>query len=264
MKIVHLWSVAGVAEVLAKFMDRLKGTSSTVLVRRRFDRFGFNSSSLADGRYAFALRAVMTARSADLVQVHNWDRILPWVSRFSPAPSVITYHNFNIANEWEKRRRYWSKADRRVIATPGLADEKNGTVFIPEPVDTDMFFDASARKAGTALHFEYGATEEAETFARERGLDLTVLSRDASPVAHSMMPSLLNRYEYYIDIKRSVSVSPDIIRATGKTCLEALACGCKVIRWDGRVLSGLPPENRPERVVNQYYDLYRSLLDGPG
>ena len=51
---------------------------------------------------------------------------------------------------------------------------------------------------------------------------------------------MLNRYEYCIDRTSPGSLS--------KTVLEALACGLKAIRWDGRVVSGLPKEHRPERV----------------
>ena len=260
MKVLHIWSVAGVAEVISKYMDRLKGTKSTVLVRREFDRFGYNRQSLADGRYVFSLRSMMQARKSDVVQVHNWDRIIPWLKRVSSAPVVVTYHNFNIANEWEQRRRYWAKADGRIIATPGLANEENRALFIPEPVDTDAFFDMEAHAPGTALHFEYGATDEARMLAEGRGLSLTVLRRDDEPIPHAQMPGLLNKYEYYIDIKRPYKTALPIIQATGKTCLEALACGCKVIRWDGRVLEGFPAENRPENVVGRYFDLYSGLV----
>ncbi len=261
---LHIWSIAGVAEVLSKFMDKLHGTESTVLVRRKYDRFGYNQHGLNDGKYRFSLRAVMAARRADIVQVHNWDVIIPWVRRFAAAPIVVTYHNFNIANEWEQRRRYWSKADKRVIATPGLANESNGALFIPEPVDTDLFSDAGKHQPGTALTQEYGATDEARELARQHGLELTVLQRDSEPVPHQRMPELLNRYEYYIDIKRPYKTDLPIIEATGKTTLEALACGCRVIRWDGKVLEGLPAANRPENVVAQYFELYSALTSGKG
>jgi hypothetical protein len=264
LKVLHIWSVAGVAEVIAKFMDRVEGTESTVLVRREFDRFGYNQHSLEDGRYRFSVRVVMASRKADVVQVHNWDRIIPWVKRFSSTPVAVTYHSFNIANEWEERRRYWSPADAKIIATPGLANQQNGALFIPEPVDTDLFSDAGTHVNGTALTSEYGATQEAEVLAKERGLELTVLERDTAPIPHTQMPQLLNRYEYYIDIKRPYKTDLPIIQATGKTCLEALACGCKVIRWDGRVLEGLSQDNRPENVAAEYFAVYSKLMSGKG
>ncbi len=261
MRVLHVWSVAGVAEIIAKYMDRLTGTESKVLVRRKFDKFGYNAQSRADGPYVFTARAILEARKHDIVQVHNWDRVVPLLGRFSSAPRVLTYHNFNIANEWTARERYWSRTDARVIATPGLSEKVRGAIFIADPVDTEAFYDKREHQKGTALHTEYGATGEAEALAKDRGLEFTVLRRDKEPVPHSEMPAILNRFEYYIDVKRSPSISPDVIPATSKTCLEALACGCKVIRWDGRVLEGVPDENRPENVARRYFDLYSGLLE---
>ena len=53
---------------------------------------------------------------------------------------------------------------------------------------------------------------------------------------------------YYIDRTSPESLS--------KTALEALACGLKVIRWDGRVVSGLPEDHRPERVAEVVWRIY--------
>lgn len=39
MRILHVWNTAGVASVIAKFMDRLLGTKSLVVHRRAFDLF---------------------------------------------------------------------------------------------------------------------------------------------------------------------------------------------------------------------------------
>ncbi|HZW85270.1 MAG TPA: hypothetical protein VFE91_05150 [Nitrososphaerales archaeon] len=260
MKVLHVWSVAGVAEILAKYMQKVPGVEADVMVRKKFDRFGFNDHPLNDGTYRYALRAISQGRRSDVVQVHNWDPIVPWLRRLTGAKVVISYHNFNIANEWAARRPRWSKAHARVIATPGLAEMVEGATFIAEPVDTEKFYDEGHHEPGTALTSAYSADAEAESLAGEHGLKLTFLRRDTAPVPHSEFPSLLNKFEYYIDIKRSQGVSNEIVKATGMTCLEALACGCKVIRWDGKVLQGLPEENRPDVAAGNYLSLYQSLL----
>ena len=260
MKVLHVWSVAGVAEILAKYMQRVPGVETEVMVRKKFDRFGFNEHPMSDGTYMFALKAVSRGRSSDIVQVHNWDQIVPWLRRLTGAKVVIAYHNFNIANEWASRRPRWSKAQARVIATPGLAEKVDGATFIAEPVDTEKFYDFGHHEPGTALTSAYSADAEAQSLAEQNGLKLTFLKRDTTPAPHSEFPSLLNKFEYYIDVKRSLGVSKEIVQATGMTTLEALACGCKVIRWDGKVLQGLPEENRPEVAAKNYLRLYESLL----
>jgi len=260
LKILHVWSVAGVAETIAKYMDRQFGTQSTVLVRKSADRFGFNAMPMDDGAYRFALRSIRSARKNDVVQVHSWDRIVPWMKRLGGRPVSLTYHNFNIAKEWKAREGRWSKADAAVIATPEIWRGLESARFIADPVDTELFHDEGNHVPGTALYTDYWAAEEAEHAASERGLKLTTLQRETNPVLHSEMPTLLNKYEYYIDIKRAPTISPDVIPAGSKTRLEALACGCKVVTWDGTVLEGLPDENRPENVAKAYHDLYDELL----
>jgi hypothetical protein len=76
------------------------------------------------------------------------------------------------------------------------------------------------------------------------------------------MPKLLNQYGYYIEIKRdkegrilgrenSVSV----------TALEALACGCKVIKgWDKQILEKLPEQHLPENAVAKIFQIYRQRM----
>ena len=77
------------------------------------------------------------------------------------------------------------------------------------------------------------------------------------------MGAVLSSYEYYIDIKRSVSPGAlgELVQTLSKTGLEALACGCKVIQWDGDVIVGLPDEHHPKTVVNKLWELYQTILN---
>ena len=83
---------------------------------------------------------------------------------------------------------------------------------------------------------------------RRYGLSVDLLGHG---IPYGEMPKVLNRYEYYID-----RMSP---KSLSKTALEVLACGLKVIRWDGRVVSGLPLEHRPERVAEVGWRRYVRL-----
>lgn len=46
-----------------------------------------------------------------------------------------------------------------------------------------------------------------------------------------------------------------------KTGLESLACGLKVIRWDGKVVKEPPTRNLPENVVKKRYKTYLEVLN---
>jgi hypothetical protein len=73
----------------------------------------------------------------------------------------------------------------------------------------------------------------------------------------------LSRYEYYIDCRFSTAGTTygEALPILSKTAFEALACGCKVIRWDGQVVEGLPEAHRPENVVKGLLMMYRKVLD---
>ena len=258
---MHIWDVSGVANTVAKFMDRTCGTQSKVIVRKKFDRFGFNTQGevVTGGALKFAAKCLAQARRYDLVHVHSWDAIIPWLKRLYDKPVVFTNHSLLISKTWDSRLGNLKKADAITVVTESFT--KSRSVYIPNPVDTDLFQDLHRHATGTAVHREYSATQEAEALARGRGLKLTVIPR-AQPVRHSELSALLNQYEYFVDVRRIPALSPDIFPEVSKMALEALACGCKVISWDDRVLEGLPEQNRPENVVRKYYEVYRGLLGG--
>lgn len=76
---------------------------------------------------------------------------------------------------------------------------------------------------------------------------------NVNPIPHRKMPMLLNQYEYFIDHCH--------VPALSKTGLEALACGCKVVRWDGKIIQGLPLEHRPENVIEKLKKIYLEVLN---
>jgi len=256
LRVLHIWDVANVASIVARTMDSIYGTRSLVITRRAFTFYDFPvyGRVLDAGPARFALTSILEARKYDIVHVHNFDRIVPYLKVLYDRPVVLTYHSLTISREWEKRRGRWSRADAVTVSTPNLARED--VSLIPNPVDTSLFRPSGVHERGTALYLSYNAEEEARSLAGKFGLKLTVVQRG---VKHSEMPALLSRFEYFIDVKRSPNVSPELIRATSKTALEALATGTKVITWDGRVLEELPEENRPENVAKAYYLLYSTL-----
>jgi len=111
------------------------------------------------------------------------------------------------------------------------------------------------RPWGNALTFSHSADDEAKAYADKAGVRLTI---QEPSLQHKEIPALLRRFEYYIDVKRGVK--GQILEGLGLTGQEALASGCRVIRWDGKVLQGLPEENRPESVAKRYFQLYEELL----
>jgi hypothetical protein len=176
-------------------------------------------------------------------------------------PLVMYYHGTDIVGRWREKEPRWTKADFVAYATPNLSQgAPDRAAFVPDPIDTDLFRDSGNHEAGTALTMQYGADEEARNMAKGRGLLLTIAERSSRPVPYHQMPTLLNRFEYYIDVKRTPGTSGEPIHALSKTALEALACGCKVLDWSDSVHQGLPAENSPTRIAEIWHEKYLELL----
>ena len=262
MKVLHIWNTAGVASIVAKFLDRDFRAQSVVLGRRKFDQTGMTTYGRAvdDGATAFSARCLLAARRCDIVHVYAWDRVVPWLKRLYPSKPVVMYYvGTDILGRWEEKRPRWSKADLVAYSTPNLAaGAPERALHIPAPIDTDLFYPRDVeRKPGTALSRHYGMDPEAEAVAKARSLRLQWI--DHWGVPHTELPELFSSVEYYIDLRRPEGHSAPVT-SVGKASLEALACGCKVITANGETLDTLPPENRPETVAGRWHELYLSLL----
>ena len=259
-KILHVWNTAGVASVIAKFTDRECGTSSRVITRRAADRVGLTSYGTAypDGPSRFFARALWLARDADLVHVHSLDRMVPWLKRLYSKPLVLHYHGTDIQGRWQEKERRWRRADYLAVSTPNLLEgAPPRATFVPNPVDTDIFRPLpGSRDPKSALSFRYGMDAEAEEMAGKLGLNLVWLERWS--VKHQQMPETLSKYAYYVDMRKPPE--HQVAHSIGKAALEALACGCKVVDWQGNVIEGLPREHDPKAVAASWNDVYLGLL----
>ena len=261
-KVLHVWNTAGVASVIAKFTDRDFGTVSEVITRKAADRVGLTTYGTAypDGAARFFARALWMARGADLVHVHSLDRIVPWLKGLYSKPVVLHYHGTDIEGRWREKEGRWMKADYVAVSTPNLLEgAPSSAVNIPNPVDTDLFRPmASGRNPSSAVSFRYGMDAEADEAAKKLGLELTWLERWSVP--HDRMPEMLSKFAYYIDMRRPPAHIE--ARSVGKAALEALACGLKVVDWNGRILEGLPPEHDPANVAATWNGIYGKLIGG--
>lgn len=258
MKILHIWDLAGVANIIAKFMDRLYGTESHVMSRKAFDEFGSNiyTSPMNDGAVMFYIKALLKAREYDIIHVHALDKIIPFLKIFHNKLVVINYYGSSMRTKWKVRRRQWSRADLVLYSTQDLVTDETPreAMWLPCPIDTDLFYPRPHNTHGTAVTFEYEANDLANKYARNHGLTLTISKRI---VPYLKMADFLSQYEFYIDVKRWRG---KVTEAISKTGLEALACGCNIIRWDGQIVSELSPEHRAENLVRKLYEIYQGIL----
>lgn len=265
MKILHVCNTAGVGSIIAKFMDKLFSTESLVVQRRASDPFGLTTyGELWDcGAKMFTLKCLLRARRFDIVHVHYFDKIIPFLKFLYPKkPVVVHYHGDDIRDKWSSKRKYWSKTNLILYSTLDLLDDKTPerAVHLPNPVDTEVFhFCSVKRKPKTAFHFSYYADDLAEKYAEKFGLELTIYNwRNEGKIPYLKLPEVLCQYEYYIDVKRDSEGRA--IPALSKVGLEALACGLKVVTWNGDLIEKLPKENDPVVVARKLWALYQKII----
>jgi glycosyltransferase involved in cell wall biosynthesis len=267
MKILHLYNPAGIAIILAKYMDQIYGTKSSVVDAANHSDatanvgLSNNGEVLSSHKRIFALQCLLKSANFDLIHTHGYDRIVPYLKIVYPhKPVVLQYHGTDIRNRWLLRKQYWSKANLVLYSTKDLLEPETPSTaqFIYRPVDTEIFYPINQHKnKNTAIHFAYNANPLAQEYATQHNLKLTIHNRNEIPIEHLMMPKYLCQFEYYIDVK--CDLQNKVIPALSKTGLEALACGLKVVRWDGKVVSQLPTENTPIEVVSKLMLFYEGV-----
>ena len=266
MKILHVLNTAGVGSVIAKFMDERFGTESRVITRKAHDLYGLTTygETRSDGFWMFYLKMVLEAGKYDIVHLHDRDILIPPLKVLYPnKPIVLHYHGTKIRGVWEKRRRYWKNADSILVSTIDLLEgAPKETFHLPNPVDTSIFkAEYDDTPEGEALYFKYDADDIAERLAKKFGMSLTTHDRRKKPIAYRDMPGHLKRFKALVDVKRDVKgniLYPE--NTMSKTALEALACGLKVITYQGEMIERLPERNNPYNVVEEVYQIYKEIL----
>lgn len=268
MRILHVWDIAGVPCILAKYQNKI-GLQAEVIMRQHFDIFGiakfYNQSVLDLSSKAFVSYALKLCKDYDIIHVHALEKILPLVKLKYPRKKlVIHYHGSDIRGKARSIRSRFCRrfADKVILATKDLLDTLPTAVYLPNPIDTEHFvLNNNIEKKGAYVTIKNNLidTERALKICRENGItDVVVYDRGVKPISHQEMPRFLNQYSCYVDI-RILKANNSIINDFSKTALEALACGLSVFNWECRVVNGLPKEHDPNSVVKTLLEMYESL-----
>lgn len=266
--VLYIWDVAGVASNLAKYQKRLFGWNNCVIIRKGSTPYNITIyGHIWDcGAKIFYIKAILKSIFYKIIHVNSAYKMVKMIKILFPWKKIIIhYHGTDIRGRWNDMRKYWETADTILVSTPDLlegAPEK--AIYLPNTVDTDIFKPIlEHRKPNTALFFFIQRTDIqeksaicssienlkwAKNISNDMDLELTILDRDNAYVPYKELPEYLNQFEYFIDRKQYSSLS--------KTALEALACGLKVIRWDNKVVKGLPEEHKIENVILNLKKIY--------
>lgn len=261
MKILHIGNTAGVASTLAKYVNRQFEAICDVITLKSFDPFGVTVyGQLWDcPTWLFKVKSVLKAHKYDIIHVHSLEGIGKFIKKVYPYKKLVMhFHGSDIRGKWREKEHYWKKADAILVSTEDLLeDAPSEALYLPNPVDTELFYPRQAHERGTAFTFSYNADDLAKKMAASHNLKLTIHNRNINPILHTELPNVLSLYEYYIDVRR---LDGKIIKNLSKTSLEALACGCKTILWNTTIVDNLTEEHKPQKAAERLYTIYQSLL----
>ena len=256
MKILHVWDQAGVGSLLCLYLKQ-HGHNALLLHRKVFDKFGiyhyyskFNVVRLVLGGpmnfYVTVLKTIKKLKP-DILHVHSLDNLLIFRPLLRKMRVVVHFHGSELRQGRVKIFKR-IKSSLVLVSTPDLLDYIKDAEWLPNPVDLQLFKPLGKPRRHKAIYFKLSYEDPNEAIKRSP-IPVDIVERC---IAYPELPSILNDYEYFLDRYA--------IPYYSKTALEALACGCKVIRWDGQIIRDLPLNHNPHYVIRKLLKLYNDLI----
>ena len=145
-----------------------------------------------------------------------------------------------------------------LVSTPDLLRLVKDGIYLPTPVDTEHFReDPKVKKENKALTFNTEVTDTDQALqylvSNNINLDLEVYDRTKKPIMFRDMPSMLNNYQLYVDVRY---VDNLVLENLSKTAIESLACGLQVLNYKLKLVSTVPELHLPQNVISKISKLY--------
>lgn len=289
---LHIWDQSGVAFILAKF-QQINGNESKVIRVKNIDKYGIDEFYKEYGLFVrpeeLVYKAVEEARRADVIHIHSLPEMVINIRNTYRKSKLIVLHyhgtdirgfsednsrTFNLRNisrpknivrKIRKRRLHIEAqrlADRVIVSTPDLIRLVKGSIFLPNPIDTDHFNKKMVKERSAAdvykgllVNSEVTNIELAINYCKHKktNLDIDIYDRTKNPIHYKDIPSFLKKYDVYIDLR---FVDRKLLKNLSKTALEALACGLRVLNYNLEYVDNLPSEHCPTNVVTILSSIY--------
>ncbi len=298
MYVLHIWDQAGVAFILAKF-QQMNGNESKVIRVKNADKYGIDEFYKEYGLFVtteeLVYKSIEEARRADVIHIHSLPEMVINIRNTYGESKVIILHYHgtdirgfsgdnsrifslrnilkpkNIVGKIRKRRLHIKAqrlADRVIVSTPDLIRLVKGSIFLPNPIDTDHFNKKMIKERsgdvyeGVLVNSEVTNVELAMNYCKHKKINLNVniYDRTKNPIYYKDVPNFLKKYDVYIDLR---FVDRKLLKNLSKTALEALACGLRVLNYNLEFVDNLPSEHCPTNVVTILSSIYSNKRNRP-
>jgi hypothetical protein len=296
--VLHIWDQAGVAFILAKF-QQMNGNESKVIRVKNADKYGIDEFYKEYGLFVtteeLVYKSIEEARRADVIHIHSLPEMVINIRNTYGESKVIILHYHgtdirgfsgdnsrvfslrnilkpkNIVGKIRKRRLHIKAqrlADRVIVSTPDLIQLVKGSIFLPNPIDTDHFNKKMIKERsvdvyeGVLVNSEVTNVELAMNYCKHKKINLNVniYDRTKNPIYYKDVPNFLKKYDVYIDLR---FVDRKLLKNLSKTALEALACGLRVLNYNLEFVDNLPSEHYPTNVVTILSSIYSNKRNRP-
>ena len=234
VRILHLFSMAGVAEIMCKY-----GAGEKVLQIDSLDAFGFAEHYGVTQRFtdinSLIAEALRVESIYDYIVIHDFPE---FAMHFAPAKVILVFHGSKLRG-MSKREIDAYLQYPCYITTQDLYDCMPFAKMLPNPVDRELFPNlkhASSKVKYLCINRENGR-EEIEHTIRRRYPDVEYTVRTSKDfVKYADMPQYLLSYTDYVDWKFDYTHPPKTIHAASCTGLQALSLGLRVHDSNGYLL----------------------------
>jgi hypothetical protein len=296
--VLHIWDQAGVAFILAKF-QQMNGNESKVIRVKNADKYGIDEFYKEYGLFVtteeLVYKSIEEARRADVIHIHSLPEMVINIRNTYGESKVIILHYHgtdirgfsgdnsrvfslgnilkpkNIVGKIRKRHLHIKAqrlADRVIVSTPDLIRLVKGSIFLPNPIDTDHFNKKMIKERsvdvyeGVLVNSEVTNVELAMNYCKHKKINLNVniYDRTKNPIYYKDVPNFLKKYDVYIDLR---FVDRKLLKNLSKTALEALACGLRVLNYNLEFVDNLPSEHCPTNVVTILSSIYSNKRNRP-
>ena len=234
-RFLHIFSMAGVAEMMCKY-----GAGDAVLQLDSLDPFGFAEHYGVTQRFedvtSLINEATAIADDYDRIIIHDFAE---FAIHFTPSKVILIFHGSKLRSMSQADREKYAKFPH-YITTQDLWDHMPNATYLPNPVDLELFLDDKYEEIEPRTYLcinRSNSRKEIEATIRQRYPDIEYFERTSKEfVRYTDMPEYLVQYSDYVDWKFDYSHPPKTLPHPSCTGLQALALGLDVHDKDGLLL----------------------------
>lgn len=235
VKALHIFSMAGVAEILCKY-----GAGDKVLQLDQLDSFGFAEFYGVTERFKSLQELVKRAEELepdyDKIIIHDYSEF----RQYFPSEKIVFIFHGTKLRQMHEIERAAVQTYPCFVTTPDLMEYLPNAVYLPAPVDLEHFtltkFEPATSNLWICINRSY-QRDYIEKSIKDKYPEIEYYERNSkNTIDYSDMPHFLEQYDHYVDWKFTYDKpEPITVPVLSTTGLQAMAVGCTVHDSNGTV-----------------------------